>query len=112
MRWRRPPRKLRTGDSGASIGRRLRGPAIRRLLAVAWSLCASCASNFCGLLRTRYQEGSVPPRFSEEVLGDIDHVVDGPLLQVGRGRVVRPVDQQGLADHVLTRRESPVAAVE
>src|SRR5262245_25967962 len=102
-------RTLRIVDSAASADKRPRGRASRRRTGAGQS---TGVSDFNGLPRMRNLEHAFPARLGEEVLGYVDHMVDGTLLEVGCGRVVRPIDQQRLADHILARNESPIAAVE
>src|SRR6185437_5267848 len=65
---------------------------------------------------TKDLEGSVPSRSREEMQKEIFNVADRSshrgIRQLFRGRVVRPINQQGFPDDVVEGDEAPVAAVE
>src|SRR5215471_19705780 len=57
-------------------------------------------------------ERPLPSRLGEEMLRQIDEVVCRKIDQIAGLCVVRPENHKGFADDVLTRHESPIAAVE
>src|SRR5450755_286901 len=59
-------------------------------------------------------EGTPPARLGEEMFQQVDQVVEayGGVGQGLGGGVVGPVDDQGFADDIFARDESPVAAIE
>src|ERR1700722_862278 len=75
--------------------------------------CGSRSNNTFSVLPDQLK--SAPPtRLGEEVQSHVEDVIgmDVAVRQCLARRVVRPEDQQRLADNIFARDESPIAAVE
>src|SRR5581483_10842674 len=57
-------------------------------------------------------EAAPPARLGEEVLREIHQMIqaDGRRVELIRGRIVGPIDDERLADDILARHKTPVAA--
>src|SRR5579863_2772352 len=70
----------------------------------------------CGMLlawRSAHQfERTVPARLHEEILGQVGEMIAAVADPILGRRIIRPKNQERLADDVLARHEAPVPAVE